>query len=526
MKAARPSRDPRSGPQPKVTPQAQPADTTPNAETTPLPSRLRALPSVDALRRAILAELVGLTPAPASAERERRATQAARAVLREARASVRAGRDTPTLAALRAIALEELARANLPMLRPVINATGVIVNTNLGRAPLSEQAIAHVAAVARGYSTLEFDLESGERGSRQTPVRALLRELTGAEDALAVNNNAAAVLLALTALAQGREVIISRGELVEIGGGFRVPDVLRQSGARLVEVGTTNRTRIGDYEAAITPETAALLAVHPSNFRIVGFTEAPSLADLAALAKAHGLPLIHDLGSGAFERTERYGLAHEPMPQESIAAGADLVCFSGDKLLGGPQAGIIAGRAALIGELARHPLARALRIDKLTLAALEVTLRQHRDGLAEHEIPVWRMIATPQAELRLRAEAWARRLREAGVAAEVIPGESMVGGGSLPGETLPTTLCAILQEDAGQDAGRDDGRSCQGLVEGVVDVAVLAQRLRRGDPPIVARVLRKRLLLDPRTVPPQMDDIVIEAALRTLRDGAPGAVRG
>jgi L-seryl-tRNA(Ser) seleniumtransferase len=469
-------------------------------------AHLRALPSVDQLCRA-----VQRTPAasPAALGGSLRITQAARVALDGARATIRDGQQAPTLDELRDDVIADLARSRMPTLRAVINATGVIVNTNLGRAPLSEQAIAQVAAVAYGYSTLEFDLETGERGSRQTPVRALLRELTGAEDALAVNNNAAAVLLALSALAQGREVIISRGELVEIGGGFRVPDVLRQSGARLVEVGTTNRTRIGDYEAAITPETAALLAVHPSNFRIVGFTEAPPLADLAALAASHGLPLIHDLGSGALARTERFGLAHEPTPQESIAAGADLVCFSGDKLLGGPQAGIVAGRAALITDLARHPLARALRIDKLTLVALEATLRQYRDGVAEQTLPVWRMIAIPQEELRQRAAAWAQRLRAGGLAAEAIAGESTVGGGSLPGETLPTTLCAIAQADAPID-DPTDGRVG-------VDAGLLAERLRMGDPPVVARVSRKRLLLDPRTVPPEMDDVVADAVLRAAQ---------
>ncbi len=500
MKAARPSRDPRPLPRPNVS-QEDPTSTTDATESgVGLRSRLRALPSVDALRRAVLDELAQSV----TLRREQQVTRAARITLH-------AGQEAPTLATLCRRALQELERETLPRLRPVINATGVIVNTNLGRAPLSEQAIAHVAAVARGYSTLEFDLASGERGSRQSPVRTLLCELTGAEEALVVNNNAAAVLLALTALAHGREVIISRGELVEIGGGFRVPDVLRQSGARLVEVGTTNRTRARDYEAAITPETAALLAVHPSNFRVVGFTESPALRELAALARAHGLPLVHDLGSGALERTERYGLAHEPMPQESVAAGADLICFSGDKLLGGPQAGVIVGRAILIGALARHPLARALRLDKLTLAALEVTLRQHLDGAAREQVPIWRMITMPPEELRVRAETWARRLREAGLAAVTLPGESTVGGGSLPGETLPTTLCAVSQLNAPIDDTDDVDRRA-------ADAAgVLAQRLRCGDPVVVARVLRKRLLLDPRTVPPEMDDVVIDAVLRAAR---------
>jgi L-seryl-tRNA(Ser) seleniumtransferase len=473
------------------------------------------LPSVDALRRAIDEErdearaetdhLGGL--ASSLVEGERRVTQAARVVLEQARRQVRDGEPVPSLDDLRAMTLAALHRDRQPVLRPVINATGVVVNTNLGRAPLGAAAIAAVSAVAAGYSNLEFDLASGERGSRQTPVRSLLRELTGAEDALVVNNNAAAVLLALTALAQGREVIISRGELVEIGGGFRVPDVMLQSGARLVEVGTTNRTRVRDFAAAITPETAALLAVHPSNFRLVGFTEAPPLAELAALAHASGLLLIHDLGSGALTRTERYGLAHEPTPRESISAGVDLVCFSADKLLGGPQAGAIVGHAALVAQLGAHPLARALRIDKLTLAALEATLRLYRDGVPE-TLPIWRMIALPLPELRARAERWAERLRAAGVAAETIEGESAVGGGSLPGETLPTALCAVAPTAIAAN-GADGGGDSAGA---------LARRLRASNPPIVARVLRKRLLLDPRTVPAEQDAVVVGAVVRAARE--------
>jgi L-seryl-tRNA(Ser) seleniumtransferase len=304
--------------------------------------------------------------------------------------------------------------------------------------------------------------------------------------------------------------------LVEIGGGFRVPDVMRQSGARLVEVGTTNRTRIADYVAAITDQTGVLLAVHPSNFRIIGFTEAPTLRQLAALAHDHALPLIHDLGSGALLPTERYGLAHEPTVQESLEAGVDLVSFSGDKLLGGPQAGILVGRRDLIARISKHPLARALRVDKLSLAALEATLRAYREQNPS-AIPVWRMIALTQDELRGRAERWVARLREAGIAASAIAGESTVGGGSLPGETLPTTLCAIAQ--AGERAlPTNDKRAinAQSLLP-VRDVGDLATRLRAADPPVVARVLHKRLLFDPRTVLPELDETLIRAVVAAVK---------
>ncbi|HZC79961.1 MAG TPA: L-seryl-tRNA(Sec) selenium transferase, partial [Ktedonobacterales bacterium] len=390
-----------------------------------------------------------------------------------------------------------------PALRRVINATGVIINTNLGRAPLSPRALATMHAVAEGYSNLEYDLERGERGSRHAHVRRLLCELTGAEDALVVNNNAAALLVVLSVLAAGREVVISRGELVEIGGGFRVPDVMRQSGARLVEVGTTNRTRLADFTGALTAETALLLAVHPSNFRVIGFTEAPRLGALAELAREHNIPLVHDLGSGCLLPTERFGLGHEPTVQESLAAGADIVCFSGDKLLGGPQAGIIVGRARLLAEIARHPLMRAVRIDKLTLAALAATLTAYNAGTAEGELPVWRMIAAPLATLRQRAEHWASVLRAWGADARVLEGQSTVGGGTLPGETLPTALCAI-----GGSAKKGEGAetAAQPSVESTRDVADLARMLRVGDLAVVGRVLRDTVLLDPRTVQPDEDD--------------------
>ncbi len=395
--------------------------------------------------------------------------------------------------------LVEMARASLqallrPTLRPVINATGVIIHTNLGRAPLSAEARAAMEAAARGYSNLEYDLEAGRRGSRYVHAEELLCRLTGAEAALVVNNNAGAVLLILSALARGGEVIISRGQLVEIGGGFRIPDVMRQSGARLVEVGTTNRTYLEDYEEAIGEDTALLMRVHRSNFRLTGFVHEPSLGELVELGRKHGLDVVDDLGSGALLDTSVYGLAHEPTMQESIAQGAALVSASGDKLLGGPQAGIIVGRGDLIARLKRHPLTRALRVDKTTLAGLQATLLHYLKGEAEEKIPVWRMIATPLEALQERAEAWAERLREAGIAASVVDGRSAVGGGSLPGETLPTKLVAIEADSPDE----------------------LARRLRLGDPPVIGRIEGDRLLLDPRTVLEGEDELLLEAVRRAL----------
>ncbi|HLJ81279.1 MAG TPA: L-seryl-tRNA(Sec) selenium transferase [Ktedonobacterales bacterium] len=486
------------------------ADTPPNepdasnGREKPPAALLRTLPSVDDVLRhlAALPDIDGQ-----SSQSSHEATvRAVRAAVAEARTAILAGGACPNVAALAERTGVLLTTLNRPALRPVINATGVIINTNLGRAPLSAAAMAAMTEVAGGYSNLEYDLDVGERGSRHTHVRDILRELSGAEDALVVNNNAAAVLVVLSALAAAREVIVSRGELVEIGGGFRVPDVLRQGGARLVEVGTTNRTRLRDYEAAITSETSAFLAVHPSNFRVVGFTEVPELGALARLAHERGLALVHDLGSGCLGETARWGLAHEPTVHESVAAGVDVTCFSGDKLLGGPQAGILVGRSALLAQVARHPLMRAVRIDKLTLAALEATLRLHRDRLAERDIPVWQAIAMPLEAIRQRASQWVVALHGWGIAAEVIPGSSTVGGGSLPGETEPTLLCAISAE-------QPDGRR---------DLDALAARLRAGHPPVVARVLRDRLLLDPRTVLPDQDALLLDA-LRAAAEPAANA---
>ena len=372
--------------------------------------RLRDLPSVDELARAV-GDPLGV--------------DAARVVLARAREEIKAGHEPGDLAARMK---EEIASLRGPRLRRALNATGVIVHTNLGRAPLADAALERVREVGRGYSNLEYDVTAGARGSRQDHVAAALRRLTGAEAALVVNNNAAAVLLSLAALAEGREVVVSRGELIEIGDGFRIPDVLARSGARLVEVGTTNRTRASDYEAAVRPETALLLRVHQSNFRIVGFAELPSLDELARVAERHGVPLVDDLGSGVL-----VDVPDEPTVRESLGAGADLVCFSGDKLLGGPQAGIVVGRAELVERLRRHPLQRALRADKLTLAALEGTLGLYLEpGRALREVPVLRMLVEPAASVRTRAERLARL-----VDGDVEETVGRVGGGALPLTELP-----------------------------------------------------------------------------------------
>lgn len=395
-------------------------------------------------------------------------------------------------AGIEADATQRLAAQVRGTLVPVINATGVIVHTNLGRAPLAAAALARVATVARGYSNLEFDLARGERGSRTDHAAPLLAQLTGAEAAIVVNNNAAAVLLILSALASGREVIISRGELVEIGGGFRVPDVMAQSGARLREVGTTNRTKIADYTSAAGEQTAAVLRVHRSNFRMDGFVEQPSLAALADAAHGLGLPLVEDRGSGSVMVT----LDDEPAIAASIAAGTDLVCFSGDKLLGGPQAGLIVGRRVLIDRLRRHPLMRALRVDKLTLAALEGTLIEHLAGRARETVPVARMLAQTAAAIETRAQALADRLRAAGWLVSLVPGASTIGGGSAPGVTLPTTLVTLALDGLSPDD--------------------LETRLRALDPPIIARIENATVVLDLRTVLDEQDERVV-AGLGNLR---------
>lgn len=372
----------------------------------------------------------------------------------------------------------------------VINASGVILHTNLGRAPLSRSAMQAAQNVAMGYSNLEYDVRKGGRGSRLVHAEGLLKRITGAQAALTVNNNAAAVMLALTALARRRAVVIARSQLVEIGGGFRVPDVMKQSGARLVEVGTTNRVHLSDYETALEEKPTLILRAHRSNFRITGFTSEPTLAEMASLAHHAGIALLDDLGSGALLDTARYSLGHEPMIQESLEAGADLVCFSGDKLLGGPQAGILVGRADLIAKLKKHPLARAIRADKLCLAALSATLQHYLKDEAEREIPIWRMIAAQPEALRARAETWAEALGQG----EVAPGQSTVGGGSLPGETLPTFVLALKARSANR----------------------LFEKLRAATPPIIARLENDRVLLDPRTVFPEQEPPLLNAIKSVL----------
>jgi L-seryl-tRNA(Ser) seleniumtransferase len=421
---------------------------------------------------------------------------AARIEIEAARHSIAAGAGAPPVVDLVAGAQRRARALAAPSLRSVVNATGVIIQTNLGRAPLSAAALQAMAEVGAGYSNLEYDLEAGERGSRAVHLAGLLCRLTGAEAALAVNNNAAAIVLTLSALAAGREVIISRGQAVEIGGGFRIPDVLRQSGATLVEVGTTNRTYGRDYAAAISERTALLMRVHTSNFKLTGFVHETPLAELAALAHERGLATLDDLGSGTLLPTAPYGLDAEPTVQESIAAGADLVTFSGDKLLGGPQAGLIVGRADLVAKLRQHPLARALRVDKTTLAGLEATLLSYVRGRATEEIPVWRMIAATPEIVRARAEQLAAAIehdhapgRGVGWRVSVVGCESAVGGGSLPGATLPSYAVAI--EGTPSDA--------------------LARALRHTTPPVIGRIAEQRLLLDVRTVLVEQETALVEA---------------
>jgi L-seryl-tRNA(Ser) seleniumtransferase len=419
--------------------------------------QLRDLPSVDELARRSDDPL---------------AVEAARSVLARAREEIKEGGRPEDLAER---LQEEIDSARAPRLRRVVNATGVIVHTNLGRAPLAEAALDRIRDIARGYSNLEYDVAAGGRGSRQDHVTKMLQRLTGAEAGIVVNNNAAAVMLALAALAEGRDVLVSRGELIEIGDGFRIPDVLERSGARLREVGTTNRTRAADYEAAVGPETAVLLRVHQSNFRIVGFAEQPRLEELAQVARGHELVLVDDLGSGAL-----VDVGDEPTARSSLAAGADLVCFSGDKLLGGPQAGIVVGRADLVERLRRHPLQRALRADKLTLAALEATLTLAID--APEQIPVVRMLRESPETVRARAT----RLAEL-VGGEVEETVARAGGGALPLTELPSFACAVEEE--------------------------LAAKLRTGDPPVIAIVRDGRTLLDCRT----LTDADVEETVAAVR---------
>jgi L-seryl-tRNA(Ser) seleniumtransferase len=476
--------------------------TAPKSPAAPPPADLRNLPRTDRLleaaTRAGLVERIGHGPV----------VEGIREALEAHRRAIRAGAACPPAAEIEADVLARLEDAARGSLRPVVNATGVVVHTNLGRAPLSTAAIAAMRQAAEGYTNLEYDLAAGERGDRYGHAEAPLCRLTGAEAAVVVNNNASAVLLALAALmdappvrtpeavspaASGAdglpEVVVSRGQLVEIGGGFRIPDVLRRSGAALVEVGTTNRTYARDYEAAVGPRTRILLTVHRSNFRLSGFVHDATLEELVELARRRGLWTVDDLGSGTLLATQPFGLGEEPTVQERVRAGADLVCFSGDKLLGAPQAGILVGRREAIQRVKRHPLMRALRVDKVTLAGLLATLAHYERGEATSEIPVWRAIATSPEDLRARAERWRAGLGEAGARCEVRAARSAVGGGSLPEVTLPTFVLAL-------PAGAPD--------------ALLA-RLRRADPPVVGRIEEDRVVLDPRTVMPGEDDAVLRA---------------
>ena len=440
---------------------------------------LRALPSVDrVLNHPAVREL--RLPAELITAAVRDELERQRGRLRDRLCEKGAAAPPVELEAVAAAVAADLSATFASSLRGVINATGVVIHTNLGRAPLSDAAIDAMRDAAH-YSNLEFDLATGTRGSRAGHLDQLLRALTGAEAAVVVNNNAAALYLALSAHAQGRGVIVSRGQAVEIGGGFRIPDVLRQSGATLVEVGTTNRTRAADYRNALDDQTAALLRVHTSNFRVIGFTEEAPLDALREVADEGGALLIDDIGSGCLLETRDYGLSHEPQPQESVAAGSDLVLFSGDKLLGGPQCGIIVGREAAVGPLRSHPLMRVLRPDKTTIAALAATLQHYLRGEAATHIPVWKMIAAEPGELRERADSWRASL----ACGSVVSDQSPIGGGSLPGDTRPTYVLRLPHPE-------------------------LAATLRTGNPPIVARVVDDHLQLDPRTVLPDQESMLLE----------------
>ena len=454
--------------------------------------QLRNLPSVE--------RVVSGQPLAGAVESYGRArvVELTREVLANIRRQVLAGAGAPSADEITRAVLDLIAGLAAPSPHPVINATGVIIHTNLGRAPLSQAALAAADAVGRGYSDLEIDLDTGRRGSRQAHLQSLLQRITGAEAALVVNNNAAALLLGLSALAAGREVIVTRGEAVEIGGGFRIPDVLRQSGCTLVDVGTTNRTYVRDYADAVTENTGAFLKAHASNFRVEGFTAAVAERDLVELGARTGIPVLHDLGSGALLPTERYGLAHEPTPQESIAAGVGLAFFSGDKLLGGPQAGIIVGQRELVTRLERHPLARAVRIDKMSLASLTATLTHYLTGQAEAAIPVWRMIAADPLAVRARAAAWSEAIAASGAETAVVPARSAIGGGSLPGETLPSWALSISPNGSG------------GTPESLLSA------LRNQPTPVIGRIEEDTVRLDPRTVLPEQDDAMKQAILAAL----------
>jgi L-seryl-tRNA(Ser) seleniumtransferase len=457
-------------------------------------TELRKLPAVDKLLQAEVLQYL------THHHGRQVVLEAIRAELAMARQQIMTGHPAQSVQELAQAVADRISVETQPSLQSVINATGVIIHTNLGRALLSDRAKSAMIQAASAYSNLEYDLDAGQRGSRYVHAAELLCRLSGAEAAVVVNNNAGAVVLALTALAKDREVLISRGQLVEIGGGFRIPDIMSQSGARLVEVGTTNRTYVRDFEEAIAPEqTGLILTVHHSNYQITGFTAQPTLADLAELAHRQHLPLMEDLGSGTLLDTAPFGLAHEPTIQESLAAGVDLVTASGDKLLGGPQAGLIMGKTALIEKLKKHPLIRAMRVDKFTLAALQATLLAYLEDKPLQEIPVWQMIAADLNTLARRARKWQTAIRANGwsgeICLDIVDAVSTVGGGSLPGQTLPTKALAITSPS----------------------VETLAQKLRHLDYPVIARIEGNRLLLDPRTVLPSQDKMVIKALNQVLQ---------
>jgi L-seryl-tRNA(Ser) seleniumtransferase len=460
----------------------------------------RTIPSIDELRRRPAAvALEARFGAHATVD----ALRAAANRIRQTMVSDSGGSDVPTVERIEAVAAEHLEATFRRSLEPVINATGVIIHTNLGRAPLADAAVDQIARIARGYCSLEYDVQRGERGRRDVHAETLLRRVTGAESAVVVNNNAAAVLLVLAALAKGREVIVSRGELVEIGGGFRVPDVMRESGAVLREVGTTNKTRASDYAAAVSDRTALILRVHPSNFRIEGFSERPVLSEIVAVGQRLGVPVVEDLGSGWLEfpassdsAASVHALRDEPSVAATIAAGVDVCCFSGDKLLGGPQAGIIAGRSSAVDRIRRHPLMRALRVDKLAYAALEATLAEYASGRAASTVPTLRMIAAPPEAILARARRLADALgRLDGWRVDVLEGRSAIGGGSAPGMDVPTWVVALWKV----------GLSADGL----------SGRLRECETPVVARIHDDAVLLDLRTVLPDQDDTLLHS-LQTL----------
>jgi L-seryl-tRNA(Ser) seleniumtransferase len=462
-------------------------------------TRLSSLPSVERLLQSEEAgQLVKQHGRPLTID-------AIRQTLDEVREEIRSKPETeaPAAGLILRLTASHLSSWDRPTLQTVINATGVILHTNLGRAPLSHSALEAISGASGGYSNLEFDLQTGRRGTRLQHAEVLLQRLLGVEAAVVVNNNASAVLLILSALASRQRVLIARSQLVEIGGGFRVPDVMRQSGAKLVEVGTTNKTRLADYEEALAEGNALFMHVHRSNFKLIGFTEEPGLDDLAGAAHKLGCLLVDDLGSGALLDTAKYGLAHEPTVQESLAAGADVVCFSGDKLLGGPQAGVILGKGDLIQKIRKHPLARAVRADKACLAGLSATLLHYLRDEADREIPVWRMIRMTPAETSARAEAWVEALGRG----SVIASRSTVGGGSLPGESMKTYVLALKVRGADR----------------------LLKRLREHRCPIIARTEDDQVLLDPRTVLPEQDHDLVAGLRMALRDQesdeAPAATR-